>query len=486
MNFFHFLIICRFKRSSTLGSALIVILMPLSCSISMAGSPPWNSGRSQSEMTGTPPAGFPERPSPEHTGSDSGKPYLLAALPPSDKSEYSKPDDNGTIDDENVQSDTEEPIAGPQEEAAGMNPDAGAKKQSSDPDSRQENGQKPVQNTENPVPAKENRNSGDSRVTHVPSGSQPAVSQTPDKPAPTAPSQQAKGSDFLRIIGGESIYVVKKRESLRMVGAKTGTDWRVIAKENHLDPKKQVLPGQKIIINNRKIVPKFVQNGIIINIPDRTLYLFRDNRLEKALPVGLGRKQPGKDTDWRTPTGKFSIVGKEKNPTWHAPPSIQKEMREAGRKVDVTVQPGNRNPLGKYALRTSLSGVMIHSTIHPESVYGFSSHGCIRMLPGNIEELFNDVRTRTNGEIIYQPVKVAVTGEGRVFLEVHPDFYNKKKNLETEVKRLITTNDAESRVDWNKIKISLKLKSGKAEDVTLESAPQVTACGVRRADLSPP
>ncbi len=136
--------------------------------------------------------------------------------------------------------------------------------------------------------------------------------------------------------------------------------------------------------------------------------------------------------------------------------------------MKTTVPPGNRNPLGKYALRTSLSGVMIHSTIHPESVYGFSSHGCIRMLPGNIEELYKDIRTRSNGEIIYQPVKMAVTGEGRIFLEVHADVYKKNRNLEGEVKRLIAANGAESKVDWNKIRASLKAKSGKAEDITLD------------------
>ncbi len=133
-----------------------------------------------------------------------------------------------------------------------------------------------------------------------------------------------------------------------------------------------------------------------------------------------------------------------------------------------------------------MSGVMIHSTIHPESVYGFGSHGCIRMLPGNIEELYNDIRTKTSGEIIYQPVKMAVTGEGRIFLEVYADVYNRNKNLESEVRRLIAANDAETRVDWNKIRASLKFKTGKAEDITLEKDQQITAHGTIQAHLSTP
>ena len=444
------------KYSPNLGAAIIVILLFLSGSISMAGSPP-------------------------------RKVEVFAALAPSDKPEYSEPMANGTIDDEDDQSDIEEPTADPQGEAAGMRPDAGAEKKSPAPASRQENGQKPEQNAERPAPGKENRNTGDSRITDLPSGSQPAAGPPPDKPAPAASIQQAKGSDSLWIIGGESVYVVKKHESLRMVGAKTGTDWLLLAKENRLDPAKKLEPGQKILVNNRKIIPKFVKDGIVINIPDRTLYFFRDNRLAKALPVAVGRRQHDRNTDWRTPTGKFRIVAKQKNPAWLIPPSIIKEMEKSGKTVksDI-VPPGGRNPLGKYALRTSISGVMIHSTTHPESVYGYSSHGCIRMLPGNIEELYNEVQTRTTGEIIYQPVKMAVTTDGRVFLEVHPDSYDRHKNLEAEVKRLVAANDAKSSVDWNKIKASLKLKSGKAEDITLEKDTPQNMQAARQAMLPTP
>ncbi len=389
----------------------------------------------------------------------------LAGIAPSDTFEYGTPPVSETINSYDEKSDIDDVTPAPSEQPPDINPLPELEKKLLDPIPREENRQNTKQDNVDPeTSVKDRRTSG-----------LESPGSTPDKNAKGQKSRQKSGSGPSRLIGGTFVYLVKKRESLRMVGAKMGTDWRIIAKENRLDPTKNLEPGQKILIDNRKIVPKFMQDGIVINIPDRTLYLFRDNQLAKALPVGLGRKQQGRKADWRTPTGKFSIVGKQKNPTWHVPPSIRKEMQQTGKTVKVTVPPGNRNPLGKYAMRTSLSGVLIHSTIFPESVYGFSSHGCIRMLPGNIEELFNDVNAKTNGEIIYQPVKMAVTGEGRIFLEVHADVYNRRKNLENEVERLIAANGAGSRVDWDKIRTSLKSKSGKAEEVTLASDAQFVA-----------
>src|SRR5208283_3971971 len=68
----------------------------------------------------------------------------------------------------------------------------------------------------------------------------------------------------------EFVYTLKKRESLRMVGAELGVGWRIIAQENDLDPKQTLEPGQQLVINTRRIIPKTLQEGILINIPDRT------------------------------------------------------------------------------------------------------------------------------------------------------------------------------------------------------------------------
>jgi L,D-transpeptidase ErfK/SrfK len=230
-------------------------------------------------------------------------------------------------------------------------------------------------------------------------------------------------------------------------------------------------------INTRRIIPKTVPDGIVINIPDRTLYYFRDKKLEQTLPVGLGMKKNTPATTWQTPTGKFRITSKVKDPTWFVPPSIQKEMKEKGRTVKQTVPPGNKNPLGKYALKTSLSGILIHSTIFPASIYGFNSHGCIRVLPQNMERFFQEIKVNTRGEIIYQPVKIAFSDDGRVFLEVHRDIYDRYKSLDDVAKGLIVKNNAEKMVDWERVKASIRSRKGIPEDVTSSDAHQPIKVG---------
>ncbi|MBT0654559.1 L,D-transpeptidase family protein [Geobacter luticola] len=274
-----------------------------------------------------------------------------------------------------------------------------------------------------------------------------------------------------RIIGGEELYVVKKGDTLGLIGAKLGVSWRYLAKANNLDPKQHLYVGQELRVVNRRIVPKKVRNGLVINIPDRMMYYFKQGRLAKSIPVALGKPNPrdvqDDDVVWHTPTGVFRILAKEKDPIWRVPPSIQKEMEEQGKEVVSKVLPGDKNPLGKYALRTSIPGIMIHSTIRPASIYGFSSHGCIRVSPGMMEDLFDEIEVNTRGEIIYKPIKVAVTEDGRVFLEVNRDVYDKKIDFEKEVKEVLRKNRATGKVDWKKVDLVLRNKLGIAEDVTM-------------------
>jgi hypothetical protein len=164
--------------------------------------------------------------------------------------------------------------------------------------------------------------------------------------------------------------------------------------------------------------------------------------------------------------GKFRIVDKKENPTWKIPPSIQKEMEENGEEVVAEIPPGPKNPLGKYAMRTTLPGIMIHSTTRPASINSYSSHGCIRVMPEHMERLFRDVTVPMQGEIVYAPVKAEVTEDGRVFLEVNNDSYEQLEDLATEVNRVLKKVQASEKVSWKKVKQVLNEKSGIAVDVS--------------------
>jgi L,D-transpeptidase ErfK/SrfK len=92
-------------------------------------------------------------------------------------------------------------------------------------------------------------------------------------------------------------------------------------------------------------------------------------------------------------------------------------------------------------------------------------------MPEHMEKLFPAVAPRTSGIIVYQPVKLAVSPNGRIYLEINRDVYDRfKGNLEKEVRKQISRRKIEGKVDWNKIGVLLKSKSGIPEDITLDSS----------------
>jgi len=263
------------------------------------------------------------------------------------------------------------------------------------------------------------------------------------------------------LVGGEVSYPTKKGDCLVLIGAKEGLDWEIIAKENRIEAKNQCRINVQLTFTNRKIVPRVVEDGIIVNIPDRMLYFFKEGTLVSYFPVCLGSR------DWPTPLGTFVIMRKEHDPTWHVPKSIQREMKEKHQTVKEVVPPGPDNPLGRFALETSLSGILIHETIWPTTIYQWRSHGCIRVMPENMEGGFFDLVERgTKGEVIYQPVSVAMTEEGRVFLQVDRDIYRMVKSLDEEARGQIERRGLSDKVDWTKVEGVVKAKSGIAVDVS--------------------
>lgn len=120
-------------------------------------------------------------------------------------------------------------------------------------------------------------------------------------------------------------------------------------------------------------------------------------------------------------------------------------------------------------MATSAPGVGIHATTRPWSIGHYASHGCIRMLPEQIEALFPQVEVGTPVLITYKPIKLAFTTDQRVFLEVHPDVYRKVPNLKTAAEALIRKHLFADLVDWNKVARVVKAREGVAEEITRTS-----------------
>ncbi len=172
--------------------------------------------------------------------------------------------------------------------------------------------------------------------------------------------------------------------------------------------------GTEIMVPSSFILPSGPREGIVINLAELRLYYFppEGDRVE-TYPLGIGRE------GWNTPVSSGSIVRKKAHPTWTPPASIRREAEARGQTLPQQIGPGPNNPLGDYALYLSLSGYMLHGTSRPYGVGMRVSHGCIRLYPEDISQLFSQVPVGTKIRIINQPYK-AGWRSGQLYVEVHP------------------------------------------------------------------
>lgn len=272
------------------------------------------------------------------------------------------------------------------------------------------------------------------------------------------PNSNAEFLDF-PITGGIFEYTVQPGDYLIKIGARFGVSAEVLARDNGLIYNAKLMSGKKIVVDNRHIAPEFIENGLLINLPQRMLYYFRNWKLMAAYPVGLGKPS------WPTPIGNFIVIDKAVSKVWRVPKSIQEEMWREGQMVKTEVPPGPDNPLGKHWLGLSLTSVGIHGSIAPSSIYHFQSHGCIRLHPEDIEALYPHVVRGETGNIIYMPL-LLTDSDGRIFLEAHQDIYDESDVSLGALEQLAQDAMLSNKIDWLRAIDVLERKEGVARDVT--------------------
>ena len=149
---------------------------------------------------------------------------------------------------------------------------------------------------------------------------------------------------------------------------------------------------------------------LVLNIAAKKLVLYSNGMPQKEYQVGVGKALTP------TPLGSFKIVRRINNPAWVNPYRQSK-----------VIAPGEKNPIGQYWLGFAMNNKNqeygIHATNDLSSVGQASTHGCIRMYPEEIKELFNIVNVGTPIYVIYNPVEVKEY-ENKLFVRAHPDIYN--------------------------------------------------------------
>ncbi|MDL1956211.1 MAG: L,D-transpeptidase family protein [Candidatus Desulfofervidus auxilii] len=260
------------------------------------------------------------------------------------------------------------------------------------------------------------------------------------------------------VIGVILKHKIKKEETMLDIARRYGLGYQeLMLLYPNMDP---WLPpaGKTIEIPTQWVLPHFKGKGLVINVAELRLFLFlSDIGLVKTYPVGIGVQE------FPTPFGDFKVIEKKKNPIWQIPPSLRKEY--GGR---FQILPGPENPLGKFWIGLSADGYGIHGTNSPWGIGRLVSHGCIRLYPEDIKELFPFVKIGMPVKIIYEPVKFGFLNK-KIYVEVHPDIYHKIVDLFSYGIKKAKTLNLLSRINLNIFLKALKEKKGIPINVTYKT-----------------
>jgi lipoprotein-anchoring transpeptidase ErfK/SrfK len=137
--------------------------------------------------------------------------------------------------------------------------------------------------------------------------------------------------------------------------------------------------------------------SIVVNIPERRLYLVQGGGTAMRYAVGVGRAE---GVNFR---GSAVIGRKEKWPHWTPTESMMSAIPRY-RHYAGGMGGGIENPLGARALYLYRDGkdtfFRLHGTNEPDSIGGAVSSGCIRLLNQDIIDLYNRVPVGTHVTVV--------------------------------------------------------------------------------------
>ena len=224
------------------------------------------------------------------------------------------------------------------------------------------------------------------------------------------------------IVGQIETVVASRDTTLLDIARKHGFGYQDLKILNPTTDTWMPRDGEVVQLPSKFILPNVPREGVVLNIPEMRLYFFPPSKKNEPIevityPLGVGRE------GWGTPYKRTRIIGKKKHPDWRPPKSIRQEHEEAGDPLPDIVKAGPDNPLGDHALRLGLPAYLIHGTNKPWGIGMRVSHGCIRLYPEDIAELFDKVEVGTAVNIINNPYKIG-EADGVLYLEAHPPLTN--------------------------------------------------------------
>jgi L,D-transpeptidase ErfK/SrfK len=284
-------------------------------------------------------------------------------------------------------------------------------------------------------------------------------------------ASQLRAAEYLlpvngdNVIGAISIAVAEHEDTLLDVGRRFGVGYEeIIAANPGIDP---WLPGAgtEILVPGRFILPDAPREGVVVNLPEHRLYYYPpaqpgQPRVVRTYPISTGKM------DWKTPLGVTRVVAKQEKPNWYPPASVRLEHEKKGDPLPPFIPPGPDNPLGEHVLRLGLPGgaYLIHGTNRPAGVGMQVTHGCIRLFPEDIAELYTMVPVNTKVNLVDQTTKVGWS-RGTLFVERQAPLEgtDNPAHLDpAELDRVVkaATAGLESTVDWETARLVFQQANG--------------------------
>ena len=280
--------------------------------------------------------------------------------------------------------------------------------------------------------------------------------QTLTPPSTTPPGVELEKRRFQRLAGGEVVgqlgrLQLRDGDTLADIARYFGVVFQAIQDANPgIDPWLPP-PGSEIILPLAHILPDAPREGIVINLAAMRLFHFSKDQPNQvwSYAVGIGR------ANWHTPLGHTRIIEKKINPNWVVPASVRREHARKGDPLPKVVPPGPDNPLGRYALRLGWHSYLIHGTNKPYGVGLQVSHGCIRLYPEDIAELFSQVEVGTPVTIVNQPY-LAGWRDGQLFVQIYKPLNQNKvvlRKLWRRLSRQLKRYEVQTgqKIDWQKV-----------------------------------
>lgn len=251
-------------------------------------------------------------------------------------------------------------------------------------------------------------------------------------------------------------------ETLSDVGIRYDIGYYNMVRANpQVDSTRPLPPETRLVIPAQFILPQVPREGLVINLAEYRLYYYPPNdNVVITMPVGIGRE------GWTTPIGFTKIITKERDPIWRPTVNVRAEAVKNGTPIPDVFPSGKGNPLGRHVLRLGWPTYLIHGTNRRDGVGLRVSAGCIRMMPEDIEYLFDLVTVGTPVRVLNEPVKFG-RYQGALYMQVYPPLIEQKDgNLNSLVYKQLSKIRAQ-KINNNAVREELNYPTGIPKKITI-------------------